>query len=105
MILGSAGKAPYTFDNGGVGFYAATIPNYYSPAEPNTAFNVYGNGGSSGILSTTASYDVNTSFNGTYTISAVPEPVTWAMMLIGFGGLGAVMRTQRRKQLSAVAAA
>jgi len=28
---------------------------------------------------------------------AVPEPATWAMMLVGFGGLGAAMRSNRRK--------
>jgi len=27
----------------------------------------------------------------------VPEPATWAMLLLGFGGLGAAMRNQRRK--------
>lgn len=27
----------------------------------------------------------------------IPEPATWAMMLIGFGGLGAVLRTKRRR--------
>ena len=29
----------------------------------------------------------------------VPEPATWAMMLVGFGGLGAVLRTRRRAAL------
>lgn len=29
---------------------------------------------------------------------AVPEPATWAMMLVGFGGMGAAMRYRRRKQ-------
>jgi len=29
--------------------------------------------------------------------AAVPEPATWAMMLIGFGGIGFQMRRQRRK--------
>jgi len=29
--------------------------------------------------------------------AAVPEPATWAMMLIGFGGVGFQMRRQRRK--------
>ena len=28
--------------------------------------------------------------------TAVPEPASWALMLVGFGGLGAVMRRQRR---------
>jgi choice-of-anchor C domain-containing protein len=34
---------------------------------------------------------------------AAPEPATWAMMLIGFGGLGATLRMNRRR--AAVAAA
>ena len=29
-------------------------------------------------------------------ISGVPEPTGWAMMLLGFGGLGATLRTRRR---------
>jgi hypothetical protein len=32
---------------------------------------------------------------------AVPEPATWAMMLLGFGGLGAILRRQRRTALAA----
>jgi hypothetical protein len=38
----------------------------------------------------------------TVTISAeggVPEPSTWAMMLVGFGGIGYSMRARRRKML------
>ena len=29
--------------------------------------------------------------------AGVPEPATWAMLLAGFGGLGAVMRSRRRR--------
>ena len=29
--------------------------------------------------------------------TAVPEPATWAVMMFGFGGLGAAMRNKRRK--------
>lgn len=34
-------------------------------------------------------------------LSMVPEPATWAMMLVGFGGLGAALR--RRRSLAAAA--
>ncbi len=32
----------------------------------------------------------------TATVGAVPEPATWAMMLVGFGMMGATMRYRRR---------
>ena len=41
--------------------------------------------------------------NGNVTISAVPEPGTWALMLIGFGGMGLAMRRRRRPVLAQVA--
>lgn len=31
---------------------------------------------------------------------AVPEPATWAMMLVGFGGLGASLRSRRKQAVS-----
>jgi hypothetical protein len=34
----------------------------------------------------------------TGTASAVPEPASWAMMLVGFGGLGVAMRTRRTRR-------
>jgi len=34
----------------------------------------------------------------TSTHATVPEPASWAMMLVGFGGLGAVLRSKRRRQ-------
>lgn len=36
------------------------------------------------------------------TVAAVPEPATWAMMLIGFGAVGAAMRSQRRRVRTSV---
>lgn len=32
---------------------------------------------------------------------AIPEPATWAMMLVGFFGMGSILRTQRRRALAA----
>ena len=40
-------------------------------------------------------------YSGVQTIasisSAVPEPATWAMMIIGFGAIGSMVRTSRRR--------
>jgi hypothetical protein len=33
-------------------------------------------------------------------VAGVPEPATWAMMLVGFGGLGVAMRLRRRPNLA-----
>jgi len=36
-------------------------------------------------------------------LAAVPEPATWAMMLVGFGGIGMAMRRRRRPVLAQLA--
>ena len=42
--------------------------------------------------------------NGNVTITpAVPEAATWAMMLVGFGGIGLAMRRRRRPALAQIA--
>lgn len=40
--------------------------------------------------------------NVNVSISAVPEPDSWALMLIGLFGLGAALRSSRRKQFGAI---
>jgi hypothetical protein len=41
----------------------------------------------------------NLSFN----VQAVPEPATWALMLLGFAGVGVALRRRRRPQLAQLA--
>ena len=36
-------------------------------------------------------------------LGSVPEPATWAMMLLGFGGIGMAMRARRKKGLVQIA--
>ena len=41
--------------------------------------------------------------NVTITNAAVPEPATWAMMILGFGAVGMVLRRRRRPVLAQLA--
>jgi hypothetical protein len=45
----------------------------------------------------------NAFINGRIVMAAVPEPATWAMMLLGFGGIGFAMRRRRQPTLAQVA--
>lgn len=38
-----------------------------------------------------------------FELSAVPEPATWAMMIIGFGAVGSMVRTSRRRNVFSAA--
>jgi hypothetical protein len=56
-------------------------------------------------VAATEFYDTHT--DGTFSTAgggAVPEPSTWAMMLIGFGGLGLAVARRGRKQVATATA-
>lgn len=48
----------------------------------------------------TADYQLNVSLANPGTPGAVPEPATWAMMLMGFGATGFAMRRRRQSVLA-----
>ncbi|WP_395623577.1 PEPxxWA-CTERM sorting domain-containing protein [Sphingomonas daechungensis] len=62
----------------------------------------FGNGGSFSLLLSDATFATPGSANvrGTFTLisNSVPEPATWAMMLMGFGAVGFAMRRKRSTQ-------
>jgi hypothetical protein len=39
--------------------------------------------------------------NGALTVTAVPEPAAWLMMLLGVAGVGGIMRSRRRRAIAA----
>jgi len=41
--------------------------------------------------------------NASFYTAAVPEPATWGLMLLGFGGMGMVLRRRRRPVLAQIA--
>jgi hypothetical protein len=70
-------------------------------AQEQAAINAAAN--NPGLTQFTGTYTLgDSSGSGTFNITAVPEPATWAMMLVGFGGIGAAMRRSRRNQAVAL---
>ena len=43
----------------------------------------------------------NTGVDNVGVAAAVPEPATWAMMMLGFGALGGLVRSRRSKAAAA----
>jgi hypothetical protein len=61
-------------------------------------FNPLTGSGSSGAFNfTTASTNSFFQSSSVSSAAAVPEPATWAMMLLGFGGIGFAMRRGRKQ--------
>jgi hypothetical protein len=80
-ILGFIGTGTFGGTLGGVAL---------NPASANFSFSTQGGNVTTFSATTTAT-------------TAVPEPVTWALMLLGFGGMGMALRRRRRPALAQVA--
>ena len=82
------------------GAFLGTIPIGIGGNTPGGLWSLgLGTGGSNGSPNTLFFTDgLNGEMDGLFgAINSVPEPSTWAMMLIGFAGLGFAFRQQRRK--------
>jgi len=73
----------------------------------NTPLNFTYNGGTFTLFVNdlaVSSGATNTPLNGVIrATAAVPEPATWGLMLLGFGGIGMAMRRRRRPVLAQIA--
>ena len=96
-------SAPYTVISEGCGFWGCGT---FQPAGPNAFF---GNGEVHGVLQFQGTFtqlvfnDSDENWHG-FTVGAegiaVPEPATWAMMIMGFGAAGSMLR-RRQKAIAA----
>ncbi len=78
-----------TLQIGAVNFSPNTFrgPALFDGSRNNPKFNLGNFALTGSVLNTT---------NGTLSVSAIPEPATWAMMLLGFFAVGAMIRSKGR---------
>ena len=72
----------------------------------NFSDQVRGNGGTFGSVDTFSLVGFSTAAavgSGESSITVVPEPAGWALMIAGFGGAGAMLRRRRAREVFAAA--
>jgi hypothetical protein len=100
--------AIWKIENPGFTVTGAPIINGHGiQADVTTNINLYS---STAFLSTLQTghinvvFDTNLPAHQAFAFAAnVPEPATWGMMILGFGGIGAMVRNSRRRQAVATA--
>jgi hypothetical protein len=81
---------------------SATSPNFTANVYNNFTARVVGTGGSDSLVFTSVNDPSLTFLDNVSLTSAVPEPATWAMMLLGLFGVGFVLRGRKQGALAAV---
>lgn len=84
---------PFFVDGNGLGFSTAAGAAVNLFVTNDTSYRVNAGGLNTGLVTASASAAT----------PAVPEPATWAMMLLGFGAIGVSVRRKRRVSLLQVA--
>ena len=107
-ITGVVGASAYLFFNSGYVISSIKLDDVYlasvSSGGPNFSFQ---NFAFQGPLTATTHHLVITGtslnglgYNGQITISSAPEPAAWSLMILGVGGMGAALRTRRRRAVA-----
>lgn len=100
LTINSTGGSPIVVP--GLSFANAADGNQVS-AGTNGLFRVAGTAGER-FNSITFSSGQNSFEVDNLAVAGVPEPASWALMILGFGGAGAALRSQRRRPAAAATA-
>jgi hypothetical protein len=96
----------------GVEFYDSGQDGMFDIFFADHTVSIYGADiGSSGTIGSAGFYNVTAGIDQVYpgtgvggvtvNVPSVPEPATWAVMLVGFGAIGASMRSRRKAAVAA----
>ncbi|MDB5265867.1 MAG: hypothetical protein JWM39_580 [Parcubacteria group bacterium] len=91
------------FDFNGASYHTATLGDFNLAFDPGSGLGLVR------ISSTetpggTADGEHSITFSATKVAGGVPEPASWALMILGFGGVGATLRNTKRKTALAATA-
>jgi hypothetical protein len=100
ILTGGNNVNPISFDLTGITLIDRSNPTFLN-VSASGIFNWSGFDPTPGVFQFSAQGSNVTSFS--LSAQAVPEPATWALMLLGFGGIGLAMRRRRRPALAQVA--
>ena len=110
LAVPTPGQAYYTPDGHWVvdNLYPVDVDGFYATGALNSVYNLWSNLPAGATVGTSGSGSLGISdnsgnclytcngVNGTLSITAVPEPAAWALMLVGIGLAGATLRSQSK---------
>jgi hypothetical protein len=100
ILTGGTNVNPITFDLTGITLINRSTSNFLD-FSASGIFHWAGFDPTPGVFQFSAQGTNVTSMS--FSAQAVPEPGTWALMLLGFGGIGLAMRRRRRPALAQIA--
>ena len=98
--LPGAPNDPSALQGKGLPFYTSNPDAAYGTTGANAFAKATFDVNAGDVITIEATALPSTYFDGAFAISAVPEPSTWAMLLLGFAGIGVI--TYRRSRRAAL---